>query len=64
MMSEKWQLNLMTIALAIGIVLTWITWDPQVVICCMVLSVIRLGALFYEYPELTGRECTNKDLGR
>ena len=51
-MSEKWQLNLMTLALAIGIILTWITWDPQVVICCMVLSVIRLGALFYEYPEL------------
>ena len=51
-MSEKWQLNLMSLALAIGIVLTWITWDPQVVICCMVLSVLRLGALFYEYPEL------------
>ena len=63
-MSEKWQLNLITIALAIGIILTWITWDPQVVICCMVLSVIRLGSLFYEYPELTGRECTNKDSGR
>ena len=28
-MSEKWQLNLMTLALAIGIILTWITWDPQ-----------------------------------
>ena len=51
-MSEKWQLNLMTLALAIGIILTWITWDPQVVICCMVLSVLRLGALFYEYPDL------------
>lgn len=51
-MSEKCLLNLMTIALAIGIVLVWITWDPQVVICCMVLSVLRLGALFYEYPEL------------
>ena len=63
-MSEKWQLNLMTIALAIGIVLTWITWDPQVVICCMVLSVLRLGALFYEYPELTGRDCECKDSGR
>ena len=51
-MSEKLTLNLMTLALAIGIILTWITWDPQVVICCMVLSVLRLGALFYEYPEL------------
>ena len=51
-MSEKFQLNLMTLALAIGIVLVWITWDPHVVICCMVLSVLRLGALFYEYPEL------------
>ena len=51
-MSEKLTLNLMTLALAIGIILTWITWDPQVVICCMVLSVIRLGALFYEYLEL------------
>ena len=51
-MSEKLTLNLMTLALAIGIILTWITWDPQVVICCIVLSVIRLGALFYEYPEL------------
>ena len=45
-------LNLMTIALAIGIVLVWITWDPKIVICCMALSVLRLGALFYEYPEL------------
>ena len=62
-MSEKCLLNLMTIALAFGIVLTWITWDPKVVICCMVLSVLRLGALLYEYPELTGRsEC--KDSGR
>ena len=51
-MSEKLTLNLMTLALGIGIILTWITWDPQVVICCMVLSVLRLGALFYEYPEL------------
>ena len=51
-MSEKLTLNLMTLALAIGIILTWITWNPQVVICCMVLSVLRLGALFYEYPEL------------
>lgn len=51
-MSEKWQLNLMTIVLAISIVLVWITWDPQIVICCMVLTVLRLGALFYEYPEL------------
>ena len=51
-MSEKLTLNLMTLALAIGIILTWITWDPQVVICCMVLSVLRLVALFYEYPEL------------
>ena len=51
-MSERWQLNLMTIALAIGIVLVWITWDPKIVICCMALSVLRLGALFYEYPEL------------
>ena len=51
-MSEKLTLNLMTLALAIVIILTWITWDPQVVICCMVLSVLRLGALFFEYPEL------------
>ena len=51
-MSERWQLNLMTIALAIGIVLVWITWDPKIVVCCMALSVLRLGALFYEYPEL------------
>ena len=51
-MSEKWQLNMMTIVLAINIVLVWITWDPQIVICCMVLTVLRLGALFYEYPEL------------
>ena len=51
-MSERWQLNLMTIALAIGIVLVWITWDPKIVICCIALSVLRLGALFYEYPEL------------
>ena len=51
-MSERWLLNLMTIALAIGIVLVWITWDPKIVICCIALSVLRLGALFYEYPEL------------
>ena len=51
-MSERWQLNLMTIALAIGIVLVWITWDPKIVICCMALCGLRLGALFYEYPEL------------
>ena len=51
-MSEKWELNLMTLALAIGIVLVWITWDPQVVICCMSRSVLQLGALFYEYPKL------------
>ena len=51
-MSERWQLNLMTIALAIGIVLVWITWDPKIVVCCMALSVLRLGALFYESPEL------------
>ena len=62
-MSEKWTLNLMSIALALGIVLTWITWDPQVVIITMVLSVLRLGSLFYEYPELTGREKC-KDSGR
>ena len=55
-MSDKWQLNLMTIALAIGIVLVWITWDPGVVICCMVLSVLRLGSLFWEYPEMLGLE--------
>ena len=54
-MSEKFMLNMMTFALAVGIILTWITWDPKVVICCMVLSVLRLGALLYEYPELTGR---------
>ena len=46
----------MTIALAIGIVLVWITWDPGVVICCMVLSVLRLGSLFWEYPEMLGME--------
>ena len=51
-MSEKMELNLMTIALAVGIVLTWITWDPKIVICTMLLTVLRLGALFYEYPEL------------
>lgn len=51
-MSEKMELNLMTIALAVGIVLTWITWDPKTVICTMLLTVLRLGALFYEYPEL------------
>ena len=51
-MSEKRELNLMTLALAIGIILVWITWDPQVVIGCMVLSILRLGAVFYEYPEL------------
>ena len=51
-MSEKMELNLMTIALAVGIVLTWITWDPKIVICTMVLTVLRLMALFYEYPEL------------
>ena len=46
----------MTIALAIGIVLVWITWDPCVVICCVVLSVLRLGSLFWEYPEMLGME--------
>ena len=51
-MSDKWQLNLMTLALAIGIVLVWITWDPQIVIMTMLLSILRLGALFYEYPEM------------
>ena len=45
-------LNLMTLALAIGIVLVWITWDPQIVIMTMLLSILRLGALFYEYPEM------------
>ena len=59
----KWELNLMTFALAVGIILTWITWDPKVVILTMVLSVIRLFSLFYEYPELIrGDEC--KDSGR
>ena len=59
-MSEKWQLNMMSIAMAFGIVLTWITWDPQVVILTMVLCVLRLGTLFYEYPELTGRPSTTE----
>ncbi|MEE3468463.1 MAG: hypothetical protein VZQ83_08480 [Eubacterium sp.] len=53
-MSEKWTLNVMSLALVVGIILTWITWEPQVVIITMVLSVLRLGSLFYEYPELTG----------
>ena len=53
-MSEKWQLNIMTAALAIGIILVWITWDPVIVIGCMVLSVIRLAFLFWEYPEMVG----------
>ena len=53
-MSEKWQLNIMTAALAIGIILVWITWDPGIVIGCMVLSVIRLASLFWEYPEMVG----------
>ena len=53
-MSEKWQLNLMTIALAIGIILVWITRDPGIVIGCMVLAVLRLGTLFWEYPEMLG----------
>ena len=56
MMSERWLLNLMTIALGIGIVLVWITWDPGVIISCMVLSVLRLGFLFWEYPEMLGME--------
>ena len=51
-MSEKWQLNIMTVALVIGIILVWITWDLGVVICCMMLSVLRLGSLFWEYPEM------------
>ena len=55
-MSENWILNLMTITLGIGIVLVWITWDPGVVICCMVLSVLRLGSLFWEYPEMMRME--------
>ena len=55
-MSEKWQLNIMTAALAIGIILVWITWDPGIVIGCMVLSVIRLASLFWEYPEMLGFE--------
>ena len=53
-MSEKWQLNIMTAALAIGIILVWITWDPGIVIGCMVLSVFRLASLFWEYPEMVG----------
>lgn len=53
-MSEKWQLNIMTVALAIGIILVWIIWDPGIVIGCMVLSVIRLASLFWEYPEMVG----------
>ncbi len=55
-MSEKWQLNITTAALAIGIILVWITWDPGVVICCMVLSVLRLGSLFWEYPEMLSQD--------
>ena len=55
-MSDSWLLNLMTIALGIGIVLVWITWNPGVVICCMVLSILRLGSLFWEYPEMLGME--------
>ena len=55
-MSEKWQLNVMTIAMFIGIVLVWITWDPGVVICTMVLTVLRLGSLFFEYPDMIGIE--------
>ena len=55
-MSEKWLLNLMTIALAIGIILVWITWNPGIVIGCMVLSMIRLASLFWEYPEMVGFE--------
>ena len=51
-MSEKWQLNIMTAALVIGIILVWITWDPGIVIGCMGLSVIRLASLFWEYPEM------------
>ena len=51
-MSEKWQLNIITAALAIGIILVWITWDPGIVIGCMVLSVISLAYLFWEYPEM------------
>ncbi|MCR4604450.1 MAG: hypothetical protein K5639_00435 [Eubacterium sp.] len=46
----------MTIVLVLGIVLVWITWDPGVVICTMVLSVLRLGALFIEYPDIVGIE--------
>lgn len=55
-MSEKWQLNIMTASLTIGIILVWITWDPGIVIGCMVLSVIRLASLFWEYPEMLGFE--------
>ena len=55
-MCEKILLNIMTVALAIGIVLVWITWDPGAVICCMVLAVLRLGSLFWEYPEMLGWE--------
>lgn len=55
-MSEKWQLNIMTIAVAIGIVLVWVTWDPGIVICTMVLIVLRLASLFWEYPDMAGME--------
>ena len=55
-MSEKWQFNVMTAMLAIGIILVWITWDTGVVIGCMVLSMIRLVLLFWEYPDILGIE--------
>ena len=55
-MSEKWQLNVMTLVMAIGIVLTWLTWDPGIVICTMVMTVLRLASLFWEYPDMIGIE--------